>query len=115
MSFPTYVPTFAFGAEEARRAPVVAWVTADQQISDTFTARSITRQLGLARRIASSDPAAPSQLLFGWMSHMAEQALPPNGVRDAAVFLLSLGEESAARKLAEAGTISVGTQSDSHS
>ncbi len=34
---------------------------------------------------------------------MAEQPLPPNGVRDAAVFLLSLGEESAAEVLKHLG------------
>jgi len=34
---------------------------------------------------------------------MAEQTLPPNGVRDAAVFLLSLGEEAAAEVLKHLG------------
>jgi hypothetical protein len=68
MSFPTYVPTFASGASEARRALFVVCVTAHQQIADNFTARSFTRQLGLSR-LTANEPAVVARSLSGWISH----------------------------------------------
>ena len=69
MPSPTHVHTFAAEAEEAKPAPVVALIPADQQISDTFEARAFAKQLRIARQTACSDPAAAAQLLSDWMSN----------------------------------------------
>jgi hypothetical protein len=68
MGFPTLVRTPA-GAEKAPDAPAVACVPADRQIADTLTDRSFSRKLGVARRIALTEPEAAARLLGEWMSH----------------------------------------------